>query len=454
MKKWLSFVLVIAMVLSLCACGSSSNQTQNQSSSAQESSAAADSSSEEATESKTFQFEGKFEEAGSYASFLNNAFLLTLNADGTCVCDKYAFANYDASDADSNETYTQSYLSGTWKEVEKDGVECLQIKLAYVDANGNESNATTNYAYDIAGEYSFDMTFPVTPGQSYTRTVTMTGKEGNLYDDDNAFIAAYAIEFVAPESVATFVDSENNATAYLQEDGTMLLYAGYDQFAEGKWSAADGAVSVSVDGNALEVTNDGQTASFSVDRTIGDSTVTYNLVCEDTSALVAAAPAASDDAPYTVTVDLGGNETTASLTLNEDGTGVLNVFMDFAVSYTQIGNAVILEPTEELADYAAQIWPAIKHVYILNEDKSMLPIENVYEAGDLVLYLLDEENLRAEMPSYSFAKDGFTYVLNEEGTEMTVTAPSEEDLGAFAQVWQAMGAEKWTLEEHTATAVN
>ena len=99
MKKTLSLILAVLMALAmLTACGGAGTPAT-------------------AENAKTFQFEGKFEEQGEYASMLNNAFLLTLAADGTAVCDKYAFANYDASDADSNPTYTQSYLSGTWKEV-------------------------------------------------------------------------------------------------------------------------------------------------------------------------------------------------------------------------------------------------------------------------------------------------------------------------------------------------
>ena len=191
MKKTLSLILAVLMALAmLTACGDAGTPAASNTPAPAAEAPAAENA-------KTFQFEGKFEEQGEYASMLNNAFLLTLAADGTAVCDKYAFANYDASDADSNPTYTQSYLSGTWKEVEKDGVPCLQIKLAYIDASGNESNGTTSYAYDVAGEYSFEMTYPVTPGQSYTRNATMTGKEGTLYADDNAFIDSDAFGNVA-----------------------------------------------------------------------------------------------------------------------------------------------------------------------------------------------------------------------------------------------------------------
>ncbi len=441
MKKKLSLILAALMALALLtACGSSSAPAATQAPAATEAPAAEN--------TKTFQFEGKFEEQGEYASMLNNAFLLTLAADGTAVCDKYAFANYDASDADSNPTYTQSYLSGKWKEVEKDGVPCLQIKLAYVDASGNESNGTTSYAYDVAGEYSFEMTYPVTPGQSYTRNAVMTGKEGTLYADDNAFIQAYKQEFVAPESIGQFVDEEHNVTAYLQADGTMLVYGGFDKFAEGKWSVTDEGVQVSVGGSPIAVTNEGSSASFSLERTMGEVTNEYTLVCADVTAL--AAPEISEEAPYTASMEMGGNPTTAELTLNGDGTGNLKVFMDIAVTYEQFGDAVLLDAAGELEGYAASIWENISHAYLLNADKSMLPVAHVWNADSLVLIALDEANMKVQFPAYSMERDGFTYVLSEDGTQLTVTAPSEEEMGAFAQVWTATGAENWTVDGSTA----
>ena len=442
MKKILALILALCMVLALAACGDSNSSTPT----AEDKTPAAEENAPAA--SKTFQFEGKFEEQGEYASMLNNAFLLTLGEDGKAVCDKYAFSNYDASDAATNPTYTQSYLSGTWKEVEKDGVPCLQIKLAYVDAAGNESNASTSYAYDVAGEYSFDMTYPVTPGQSYTRTATMTGKEGTLYADANAFIQAYKVEFTAPESVAQFVDEEHGATAYLQEDGTLLLYAGYDKFADGKWTVDEEGVKISVAGSSVEVANEENTASFSIDRTMGEHTMTYNLVCADTSVL--AAPEVEEDAPYTVAVDMGGNATTAELTLGDDGIGNLHVFMDIPVTYTKLGSAVVLEASGELEGYAASIWENISHVYLLNEDHSMLAVVNAWEADSLVLIALDETNMKVQFPSYNMERDGFTYSLSEDGTQLTVTAPDEETLGAFSQIWAGAGAENWTIEGNTA----
>ena len=438
MKKIIALVLAAMMLVGmLAACGGGGG---NETTAPKETTAPA--------AAKTYQFYGKFEESGGFSSFLNAAFLLDLNADGTAVVDKYAFGSYDASDVATNQSYTQSYLSGTWKEVEKDGVPCLQIKLAYVDSNGTESNAQTCYAYDVAGVYSFDMTFPVVPGQAYTRVATMEGKEGKSYNDDNAFVQAYAITFTAPEHVGTFVDAEKDGTAYLQADGTLLLYAGYDQFADGKWTKTADGVTISVGGEAVEVTMDGNKASFTYSRSLdGNYAVDYVYVCEDVSVLPSAEVAA--DAPYTVAIDMGGNATTAELTLKDDGTANLKVFTDIPCTYVKVGSAVVLTPAAELEGYGAQIWMVVKHAYILNEDHSMTGIVNAYNAGDLALLCLDETNMKVEFPAYGMSRDGFTYTLTDNA--LTVTAPDAETMGAFAQIWQGVGAENWTVDGNTAT---
>lgn len=369
MKKLLAAVVSATMLGSmLAACGGSNSQTSGSE------------TSQSGEGGKTYQFWGTYEEDGENASMLNAAFLLNLNEDGTSVADKYMFANYDASDAATNPTYTTSYMSGTWKEVEKDGVECLQIKLAYVDDAGNESNAQTAYAYDVAGVYSFDLTFPVVPGMSYTRVASMEGKEGQTYADANAFIQAYKQEFTAPESVGTFTDATNNATAYLQADGTLLLYAGYDKFAEGKWALADGAISITLNDEAVDVTMDGNKATFTAERDMGEgNTTSFTFVCDDISAL--SAPEAGAEAPAEAPAEAEGIAT--------------------------------------------------------------------YEAGDLELVLLDDTNMKVKYPAYGMERDGFTYVL--DGDTLTVTAPSEDVMGAFGQIWAGVGAEKWTISGNTAT---
>ena len=373
LKKLLALGLSLVMVLALAACGDdAANATPTP----------GGSNTDAPTSTKSFQFYGKFDEGdGANASMLNAAFLLNLNEDGTAVADRYMFSNYDASDAATNPTYTASYMSGTWKEAERDGVPCLQIKLAYVDEAGNESNSQTAYAYDVAGVYSFDLTFPVVPGMSYTRTVTMEGSEEKTYADANAFIQAYKAEFVPPENVAALEDAENGGTAYLQPDGTLLVYAGYNNVAQGTWTVDGGALAVTIGEAAVDVTMDGSKATFSYDYSVAEGySTTYTFTCDDVTALPA---------------PTGGAETPA-------------------------------EGGEAEAEGIAS-----------------------YEAGGLVLVLLDDTNMKVKFPEYDMERDGFTYVL--DGNTLTVTAPGEDVLGAFGQIWSAMGAETWTIDGSTAT---
>ena len=373
LKKLLALGLSLVMVLALAACGDDA---------ADATPTPGGSNTDAPTSTKSFQFYGKFDEGdGANASMLNAAFLPNLNEDGTAVADRYMFSNYDASDAATNPTYTASYMSGTWKEAERDGVPCLQIKLAYVDEAGNESNSQTAYAYDVAGVYSFDLTFPVVPGMSYTRTVTMEGSEEKTYADANAFIQAYKAEFVPPENVAALEDAENGGTAYLQPDGTLLVYAGYNNVAQGTWTVDGGALAVTIGEAAVDVTMDGSKATFSYDYSVAEGySTTYTFTCDDVTALPA---------------PTGGAETPA-------------------------------EGGEAEAEGIAS-----------------------YEAGGLVLVLLDDTNMKVKFPEYDMERDGFTYVL--DGNTLTVTAPGEDVLGAFGQIWSAMGAETWTIDGSTAT---
>ena len=80
----------------------------------------------------------------------------------------------------------------------------------------------------------------------------------------------------------------------------------------------------------------------------------------------------------------------------------------------------------------------------------MTGIVNAYNAGQLALLCLDETNMKVEFPAYGMSREGFTYVLGEDGT-LTVTAPDAETLGAFAQIWSGVGGENWTVDGNTAT---
>ena len=461
MKKALALVLALVMMFALSACGGSSTPA------ATPAPTPAPTEEPKAEELHSYQLIGVYAEEGQGASQMTAAFMCNLNEDGTAVVDRYRYLTYDVSDFAANEGYNVDFMKGTWKPVQKDGVDCLQIKLAVENSDGTTSNDQTAYAYEIAGTYSFDLTFPIVPGMSYSRTVTMEGGETKQFADGNALIAAYAVEPEMPESVANFVDEANNATVYLQADGTALFYVGYDKAAEGTWSAADGALALNLGGEDLAVTVDGAAASTTYSRDRGDGQmVDYALSCADISALASAEAPAAEEAPaegevteeaapanvYSMPINLGGTEGTSTLELVDDTNAKFSAFMNFDCTYEKIGSAVILTPVEEPTETKGQIWAAVKHAYLLNDaDMSLTALEGAYKAGELAFYLLDDANMKAEYPAYSFGKEGFTYTI-EDGV-LKVTPPDAEGLGAFAQVWDAMGAAEWTIDGNAVTAV-
>ena len=213
-------------------------------------------------------------------------FMLNLNTDGTAVLSRYNPYSYDSSDASTNRNFEEKFMEGTWKEAEKDGVDCLQIKLEVRKEDGTTSDASTSYAYDVAGEYSFELGFPIVPGMSFTRNVTLKGGETKKYADANAFIKGTCKTFTPPESVATFEDEEKGGTAYVQEDGTVLLYSGYTEFATGTYYKTADDFGIIIEGEEVEVTVNGNKASFTSIYSMGGGyDVEYTYVCDDISVL-------------------------------------------------------------------------------------------------------------------------------------------------------------------------
>lgn len=83
----------------------------------------------------------------------------------------------------------------------------------------------------------------------------------------------------------------------------------------------------------------------------------------------------------------------------------------------------------------------------------MQGVKAAYQAGDLVLIALDDTQMKVQFPSYGMERDGFTYTVSEDGASMTITAPGEDVLGAFGQIWAGVGAENWTIEGNTAAPI-
>ena len=255
MKKIFTTLCVFAGLM-LTACGGANNESKPA-----ESSKGSD--SQQPANPDSYQFWGKLEEGGSFASFTDAAFLLNLNVDGKTTLDRYNFASYDASAAATNKSYVASYMSGSWKAVQKEGVDALQIKLAFVEEDGSESGASTYYAYESDGVYSVDLTVALVKGQSFTRTVEMTGQKGQKYADADAFIQAYKKEFVEPTNILKVNSKESGGVAYVQEDGKVLIYVGTNNVANGTYVKTATSLTIKLGETEIPVTLTAEKGSFS-----------------------------------------------------------------------------------------------------------------------------------------------------------------------------------------------
>ena len=364
MKKIFTTLCVFAGLM-LTACGNANNGSK-----AADQSKGGNESQPASTDS--YQFWGKLEEGGSFASFTDAAFLLNLEVDGKTTLDKYNFASYDASPAASNKSYIASYMSGTWKAVQKEGVDALQIKLAFVEEDGSESGASTYYAYESDGVYSVDLTVALIKGQSFTRTVEMEGQKGQKYADADAFIQAYKKEFVEPESVVKVESSANGGVVYFQEDGKVLIYVGTNNVANGTFVKTATSLTLKIDDKEIPVTLTREKATFSY---------TYDLAGYQQIELVFEMPIA-DFAKLPVTEQGGGTQVDenvvlemkdetngATLTFNKDKTYKIN--MNFGAN----GAFDVQKGTWAFANYKVTLTPESGDAYESKVENSKFIIE-------------------------------------------------------------------------------
>jgi hypothetical protein len=355
MKKLLTTLCVFAGLM-ITACGGANNESKP-----------ADGSkggdSQQPANTDSYQFWGKLEEGGSFASFTDAAFLLNLDVQGKTTLDKYNFASYDASPAASNKSYIASYMSGTWKAVQKEGVDALQIKLAFVEEDGSESGASTYYAYESDGVYSVDLTVALIKGQSFTRTVEMEGQKGQKYADADAFIQAYKKEFVEPENVLKVESTANGGVAYFQQDGKVLIYVGTNNVANGTYVKTATSLTLKIDDKEIPVTLTAEKGSF---------TYTYDLAGYQTIDLVFEFPIA-DFAKLPVTEQGGqGGETpvdenvvaelkdeanSATLTFNKDKSYKINM------AFGGYGSFDVQKGTWAFANYVVTLTPESGDAY-------------------------------------------------------------------------------------------
>ena len=348
MKKLLTTLCVFAGLM-LTACGGSNESKPADGSKGGD--------SQQPANPDSYQFWGKLEEGGSFASFTDAAFLLNLDTEGKTTLDKYNFASYDASPAASNKSYIASYMSGTWKAVQKEGVDCLQIKLAFVEEDGSESGASTYYAYESDGVYSVDLTVALIKGQSFTRTVEMEGQKGQKYADADAFIQAYKKEFVEPENVLKVESTANGGVAYFQQDGKVLIYVGTNNVANGTYVKTATSLTLKIDDKEIPVTLTAEKCSF---------TYTYDLAGYSQIELVFEFPIA-DFAKLPVTEQGGqGGETpvdenvvlemkdetnNATLTFNKDKSYKINM------AFGTYGSFDVQKGTWAFANYKVTLTP-------------------------------------------------------------------------------------------------
>lgn len=297
-------------------------------------------------------------------------FMLNLDDESTAALSRYNPYNYDASDASTNSSFSASYMSGTWKEAQKDGVDCLQIKLAVVNDDGTTSDSGTYYAYDVAGTYSFDLTFPIYPGGGFTRTVTMSGSETKVYSDANAFIQAKKLSFEEPENIlkAGSVNAEGeeaNGAVYFKADGTFAAYSGYTEFGSGTYSKSADSFAVTFEGEKVEVTLNGTEARFIITYNMGGGySSEYTIVVSDFTKLPDVGGAEETTVTYLGTLN---GEEIKLVVLNDteckiNKSSVFSMF-SFDCTYTMDGNVITItvksEPTNEAL---VGMWNDIKGV--------------------------------------------------------------------------------------------
>lgn len=261
-------VVLFAMVFVMSACNTDSGKQGDQGGD---------------TEPKSYQLVGKYDEAGSFSAYTNNAFMLDLEDGGTATLAKYAFDNYDTSAAATNTSFIAGYMTGSWEKVERDGAECLKIKLAVVNDDETKGTETTYYAYKVDGEYSFALIFPLMPGMTFTRQCLLSGTSTAVYANADAFIQGNKKVFVEPENIGKFVDDENNGTVYMITDGSFLMYNGYSQIVKGSWSKDSNGVTILINAKEVTVTVEGTKASFEYTYSMmaGYDPIEFTFTCAD-----------------------------------------------------------------------------------------------------------------------------------------------------------------------------
>ena len=278
-KLMFVFSLMTLSTVLLTACGETSGSSLSGSSETTIGSSSV--SSEAGMWASAYQLTAEYTELSSWG--FEYYFLLNLKSDKTAVLSNYNPATYDDSAWQTNPSFTEEFMTGTWLTgKDREGQDAMLVKLGM----GTDAK-TTYYAYQgNDGTLTLaDVTFPLSPGSTFTRTVTLIGSSEITYDFDG-WIAHNKREFVTPTHVVAFTDEENHGTAYFQEDGTVLIYSGYSNVKSGSFRYTNTEFVVTLAETDHAVTVDGKSASFDYTHELGAGYVTeFHFVCADISSL-------------------------------------------------------------------------------------------------------------------------------------------------------------------------
>ena len=471
----LAVVMAVGVAMAFAACGEEKEDPNKK--------------PEGGTNTKSYQLSGEFRDdlsilGGGYD------FLLNLNVEGDAVLARYNPFSYDASDAATNPNYTAEYMKGTWKAVQKDGVDCLQIKLAIHKQDGTTESESTLYAYDVAGVYSVEVEFPLVPGMSFTRKVTLTGGENKTYADANAFIQAKKMTFTAPESVTTFESKtqggEVNATLYVQNGGKVIAYMGTSKISEGTYTKSATEMTVTLDGTPIEVTIEGNKGSFTYTYSAGGMyDVELNFVCDDltkvpnTDSTTPEPTTQKYTSTTTVNLSMGGYSVPCNLVIELTdetnckyyATGYSYTFGNFECTYTRTGNVITLTIKEEPAEDTT--WDVLKETLTWELDDatntmkvpapkytSTATVQITKPApmdAHLVIELTDDTNCKfyvQEIAAWGLGSFECTYT--REGNVITLTIKEEPTGENGIAIWDVLKETLvWELDvtNNTMTAV-
>ncbi len=329
---------------------------------------------------KTYQFVGVMDDADLANYGMQCTLWLKLNADGTAAMDKYSHLTYNDAPAAENSAYQADYMTGTWEESVKDGVTGISISVASYNDDGEAVDSASGTAYKRGSSYSVTLDLPIMPGLGSfaPRAVDFEGQEGALYENADEFIQENVAVFTPPASVTTFT-SDNGGTVYIQEGGTLLVYSGYNQVAEGAYANdAAGNMTVTIGTETIPVTVDtgADTASFSYEYVIyGDYSVTFDLTCGSYSDIPEAAAQETPDNVYTGSASLGA----VILTLDDETNATvdyMNGGFVYHCTYVREGDVITLTWIKEdgQGSYSEMMWPSLDQWTLNDEDHTMTAI--------------------------------------------------------------------------------